>query len=86
MQRLARTAVAVERFRNRNGRLPEALIELVPTYLEEVPNDYYGDSPVRYRRLSVGYVVYSVGEDLADDGGEQNSDIFYPDIVFRVAR
>ena len=85
-QPLARTAVAVERFRNRNGRLPETLKELVPTFLDEIPRDYYGDGPVLYRKLDVGYVVYSVGQDLTDDGGGQESGYFSPDVVFRVCR
>ena len=49
------------------GNLPETLEALVPDYLPAVPRDPFDGAPFRYsaeRRL-----VYSVGENLADDGG-----------------
>ncbi len=50
-----------------NGRLPETLGELVPEYLDDVPRDDFDGEPLRYDRDKK--VVYSVGEDLTDDGG-----------------
>ena len=69
--RAARTGLAVERFRLAKGRLPEALAELVPDYLEAVPKDPFDGADLRYRRLERGYVVYSIGEDEVDDGGKE---------------
>jgi len=66
----ARVAVALERHRLANGKLPEALSELVPLYLDEVPTDPFDGKPLRYKKLENGYTVYSVGQDGADDGGE----------------
>src|SRR5882672_12672180 len=37
--RLATTALALEQFRNQNGRLPEKLEELTPTFIAEIPED-----------------------------------------------
>jgi hypothetical protein len=68
---LARTALAVERYRLATGRLPETLADLVPTYLDRVPTDPFDGQPVRYERLARGYLVYSVDEDGHDDGGRE---------------
>jgi hypothetical protein len=63
------TAVAAERFRREHGRWPEALAELVPTYLAAVPRDPYSDDSLLYRRFADGVAIYSVGKDGKDDGG-----------------
>jgi hypothetical protein len=67
--RTAAAAVAVERFRRAEGRWPQSLTELAPRYLKAVPDDPYDGAPLRYRRLADGVVVYSVGYDGKDDGG-----------------
>jgi hypothetical protein len=67
--RTARTALAVERYRLKHGQLPEGLEALVPEILESVPLDPYDAKPLRYRRLERGYVVYSIGSNMVDDGG-----------------
>jgi hypothetical protein len=69
--RLATTALAVERFRLNQRRLPEDLKELTPRFLDAVPTDPFDGAPLRYRRLDRGYVIYSVGEDGRDDGGRE---------------
>jgi len=68
---LARTALAVERYRLAAGRLPEALGQLVPQYLDHVPIDPFDGQPIRYRRTEPGYVVYNVAEDGQDNGGRE---------------
>jgi hypothetical protein len=69
--RNARTALAIQRFRLATGRLPDALIDLVPAYLDAVPTDPFDGKDLRYEKLGVGFVVYSVGQDLRDDGGTE---------------
>ena len=59
--RTARAAVAVERFRAANGRLPDSLDELMPKWLDTVPADPFSDKPIRYRKLSKGFMTDSVG-------------------------
>jgi hypothetical protein len=89
LARCGRTAVAVERYRLAHGRLPENLAELVPAQLETVPLDPFDGRPLRYKRLSPGYVVYSVGSDRVDDGGVERYSTgraYEPDITFRVER
>jgi hypothetical protein len=81
----AHTAVAIERYRLREGRLPDRLESLVPDYLPAVPEDPYDGNPLRFRRVENGFIVYSVGEDLTDDGGNfSHNDWTAPDITFRV--
>jgi len=69
--RTARVALAIERYRLASGRLPDALTDLVPTYLDAVPIDPFDGKDLRYEKLGVGFVVYSIGEDLRDDGGTE---------------
>ncbi len=66
-----RVALAIERYRLAAGKLPDALAELVPDYLDVVPRDPFDGNVLRYKKLEVGFVVYSIGEDLIDDGGKE---------------
>jgi hypothetical protein len=72
---LARTALAVERYRLAGGKLPERPEELVPQYLREVPSDPFDGNPIRYRRADPGYCLYSVSEDGQDNGGKEKTDV-----------
>ncbi len=67
---LARTALAIERYRLATGRVPEKLEELVPQYLKEVPIDPFDGNPIRYRRTEPGYLLYSILGD-GDNGGKE---------------
>ena len=64
-------AIALKRFALRHGTSPASLEELVPEFLPAVPVDYMDGKPVRYRRQNDGSsILYSVGEDGMDDGGD----------------
>jgi len=69
--RVTQAGIAVERYRLAQGRLPQSLEELVPEYMEAVPADPFDGRPLKYRMLETGYVVYSIGEDSSDDGGNE---------------
>jgi hypothetical protein len=62
--------LAAERFRIANKRWPNNLAELVPRYLAQVEEDPYTLKPLLFNRVNNGIVIYSVGEDLEDDGGD----------------
>lgn len=64
-------ALAVERYRLAEGRLPQTLDDLVPVYIMAVPIDPCDGRPLKYRILQSGFVVYSVGEDLGDNNGAE---------------
>jgi len=86
---LARTALAIERYRLATGGVPDQLAELVPQYLDAVPIDPFDGQPLRYRRTEAGYRLYSIMEDAQDNGGltrdEVNKGDPY-DLCFTVAR
>lgn len=85
--RAANAALAVERYRLAHGDgLPPSLDALVPEFLDRVPTDIFADSPLRYRRLDLGYVIYSIGPDQKDDGGSLLPVGDPSDVTFRVAR
>lgn len=66
----ARLACALERCRLARGAFPESLSELAPHFLGSLPAEIVNGEPYRFRRSDDGgYVLYSVGPDLQDDGG-----------------
>jgi hypothetical protein len=67
----ARVGLAIERYRLAAGKLPDALTDLVPAYLNAVPRDPFDGNDLRYKKLEPGFVVYSIGEDLIDDDGKE---------------
>jgi hypothetical protein len=70
--RTTQTAIAIECYRRaHHGELPSDLNELVPTYLPSLPRDPFDGEPLRFKRRTSGYVVYSIGRDLRDDGGDE---------------
>ena len=69
--RTAQAAIAIQRYRLATGKFPETLNDLVPDYLELVPTDPFDGKELRYKKLETGYFVYSIGEDLSDDGGKE---------------
>jgi hypothetical protein len=72
---LARTALAIERYRLATGKVPERLEELVPQYLKTVPVDPFDGQPMRYRRTDPGYRLYSIMEDGQDNGGKEKTEV-----------
>ncbi len=66
-----RVACALERYRIVNGSLPDNLDALVPRFIASIPNDVIDGNPLRFRRQADGgYLLYSVGWNKTDDGGE----------------
>jgi hypothetical protein len=67
---LARTAIALERYRMAHGEFPESLDALAPQFIAQVPHDVIGGGPLKYRRTADGqFVLYSIGWNEKDDGG-----------------
>ena len=67
---LMETALALAVYRARHGRYPQSLQALMPELLAEVPRDLFtADRKVIYRRQEDGYLLYSVGPNGRDDGG-----------------
>ncbi|MGB2864420.1 MAG: hypothetical protein WBC05_13915 [Sedimentisphaerales bacterium] len=71
--RVTQAGLAVERYRLAEGHLPKSLDNLVPVYTKIIPEDPFDGQHLRYRRLKIGFVVYSVNKDLSDNGGAEIS-------------
>ena len=62
--------LALHRYRRRHGDWPANLSQLVPDLLPTIPVDYMDGQPLRYtRKENGGFLLYSVGKDLHDAGG-----------------
>src|SRR5665213_2234543 len=69
-RRVVVAAIALKRFQLKHGKLPGSLDELSPEFFAKVPIDPYDGKPLRYHPKADGrYLLYSVGEDGVDDGG-----------------
>ena len=68
---LALLACALERFRQANGSFPESLDALAPTFVRNILRDVINGQPLHYRRTEGGsFLLYSIGWNEKDDGGE----------------
>jgi hypothetical protein len=67
--RTASAGVAAERFRLARGRWPTNQTELVPAFLPVDLKDPYDGKPLRFRHTNDGLVIYTLGRNLVDDGG-----------------
>lgn len=73
-RRVVVTAIALKRFQLEHGQWPEALSDLVPGFLPSVPIDPYDGKPLKFHPNADGtFLLYSVGEDGVDDGGDPTS-------------
>ncbi|MDX1962171.1 MAG: hypothetical protein SFX18_03395 [Pirellulales bacterium] len=72
MRRSCLLLLALDLYRRNNGQYPPQLSDLAPKYLQQVPLDPYNDKDFIYRKVGNGYLCYSVGPDLQDDGGVEN--------------
>ena len=68
--RSARVVVAVEQFRLAHGGAWPAQIDEVVPHLDAIPIDPFSGKPMRFVAEERGYVVYSFGRNLRDDGGQ----------------
>ena len=63
---ILQVVAALKRFHQDKGQLPDALTELVPAYLAELPADRYDGGALRYDKDRAK--VWCVGKNLTDDG------------------
>ena len=70
---VARAALALLRHKLAHGAYPASLAEIDPAFLPEVPLDPFTGNPLVYRPDGDGFLLYSLGENLADDGGTEKS-------------
>lgn len=76
---MLRVAIALVIYKQDHGADPDDLEKLVDDeLLSELPADPFSGKPFKYRAEDGEFVLYSVGENLVDDGGK-----FDPPIDFR---
>ena len=72
-RRIIIAVTALERYHLRHGSYPNTLQELLPEWLRNPPSDFMDGNPLRYHRTDDGhFVLYSVGLDCVDNGGEMS--------------
>lgn len=79
--RAATVRIALQRYRLEHGQFPESIEQLVPKFLDKVPEDPFDGQPLRYAIRDGEPLVYSVGRDQVDNGGD-GDDRGQPDILF----
>lgn len=82
-QATADTALAVRRYELKHGAQPRQLVDLVPEYLPAIPADPFDGQPLRMVVGDKSVRIYSIGEDLRDDGGLESAGA-EPDVVFEI--
>ena len=65
----ADTGLAALRYRQAHQKWPDSLQHLVPAFLPQVPLDPYNGKELLFQATPTEFKVYSVGENLVDDGG-----------------
>ena len=71
LRQLTLTAIAIRRYQLCQGLLPPELASLTPQYLKTPTYDPMSGGSLRYRPGQNGdFLLYSVGEDGQDNGGE----------------
>jgi len=82
---LEQVGFALAAYHAEHSAYPDSLIELVPKYISQLPNDPTAKGPLRYGRHGDGFLLYSVGPNGVDDEG-RTLDSLPPadDVVLRI--
>lgn len=70
MMLTAKAGLACKIYKSQNGRYPEKLAALVPDLIDKVPIDPFTGKPLIYRAEDAGVIIYSLGSNQKDDGGQ----------------
>jgi len=82
---MTRIVLALQLHLARTGKAPEKLDAVAAELGGELPPDPYSGQDFVYRRRGGGWVLYSVGENYVDDGGQVGPDAeqFVLDVVYQ---
>lgn len=78
----AQLVAGIELYGAEQEAYPENLSALVPDYLPVLPEDPFTGNAFRYALSDSGYVLYSAGEDMEDNGGVLDGHTGGTDILF----
>ncbi|MCD4825006.1 MAG: hypothetical protein K8S55_10375 [Phycisphaerae bacterium] len=79
---LVGVALALAAHKAEKGAYPQKLAELSPAYLKTIPADRFSGKPLIYKTQDKGFLLYSVGRNLKDNGGKDEAS----DIVIEAKR
>ncbi|MCH8204140.1 MAG: hypothetical protein IID09_03205 [Candidatus Hydrogenedentes bacterium] len=79
-------ALALRAYKRQLGTYPDQLSLLTPTYIEVLPKDPFSGKDYLYRTENEGFLLYSVGRDLKDDGGTPMKGGAQGDIVWKTLK
>ncbi len=82
LRNLLLAEIGLQIYRKQKGKYPETLVAL-KGILEEIPIDPFINEPLKYKRTEDGFLVYSVNDNLVDDGGEPGKTSWGKDAVRR---
>jgi len=69
------TILALLRYEKDKGSYPNDLQQLITaSYLRQLPMDSFSDKPLVYRKTDDDFILYSVGPNFTDEGGEYSRD------------
>lgn len=69
----AQIVCTLERYHLAHGNYPATLDTLLPQFIERLPHDIIGSQPLVYRPTADGkFLLYSVGWNEKDDGGQES--------------
>jgi hypothetical protein len=69
-KQMAVTVLALKRYQVRRGTYPPELATLVPEFLPSVSRDPVDGKPLRYQLIGKTFLLYSIGDDGVDNGGD----------------
>jgi hypothetical protein len=67
---LSKVSLALAAYRAEKGQFPDKLDALAPAYLKEIPKDLFTDGPLVYKKTPKGFLLYSLGPSMKDNGGK----------------
>jgi hypothetical protein len=62
--------LALSNYKAEKGKYPQKLADLSPAYLKALPLDPFTGKDFIYKPVQTGYIIYSVGENGIDSGGQ----------------
>lgn len=66
---LTRVTFALAAYKTDHDAFPDSLDKLTPKYIAKMPQDFYVEKPLSYKRSEDGYVLYAVGPNGQDNDG-----------------
>lgn len=72
---LLRIALLLRQFHHHKGFFPDSLDELAKHIGHSLPLDRFADAPHSYNKTSTGFIIYSIGKNFTDNGGDNAYDV-----------